>query len=60
MADEQILDARQYYDHLVVNDNLESAISQVVSILDDPATPDGDSAAFRSAEDAATTRSNTE
>jgi guanylate kinase len=60
VADEQILDAREYYDHLVVNDNLESAISQVVSILDDPATPDGDSAACQSAEDAATTRSNTE
>jgi len=60
VADEQILDAREYYDHLVVNDNLESAISQVVSILEEPATPDGTSRAFARPEDAATTRSNTE
>lgn len=60
VADEQILDAREYYDHLVVNDNLESAISQVVSILEEPATPDGSSRAFPRPEDTATTRSNTE
>jgi guanylate kinase len=60
VADEQILDARERYDHLVVNDNLESAISQVVSILEGPATPDGDSSAFPRAGDAAATRSNTE
>jgi len=60
VADVQILDAREYYDHLVVNDNLESAISQVVSILEEPATPDGSSRAFPRPEDAATTRSNTE
>ena len=60
VADEQILDAREYYDHLVVNDNLESAISQVVSILEGPATPDGSSRAFPRPENTATTRSNTE
>jgi guanylate kinase len=60
VADEQILDARAFYDHLVVNDNLEGAITQVVSILGGPATPDGTSRAFSSQEDAATTRSNTE
>ena len=60
VADEQMIDARESYDHLVVNDNLESAISQVVSILGEPATPDGTSRAFPRPEDAATTRSNTE
>jgi guanylate kinase len=60
VADEQILDAREYYDYLVVNDDLESAISQVVSILEEPATPDGNSRAFPRPDDAATTRSNTE
>jgi guanylate kinase len=60
VADEQILDAREYYDHLVVNDNLESAISQVVSILEEPAIPDGSARAFPRPEDAETTRSNTE
>jgi len=60
VADEQILDAHEFYDELVVNDDLESAISQVVSILGEPATPDGTSRAFPRPEDAATTRSNTE
>ncbi len=60
VADEQILDAREHYDHLVVNDNLECAISQVVSILEGPATPDGGLGASPRAGDAATTRSNTE
>ncbi|MGB5168645.1 MAG: guanylate kinase [Acidimicrobiia bacterium] len=60
VADEQILDARESYDHLVVNDNLEGAISQVVSILEGPATPDGPLRAFPDPEDAATTRSSTE
>ena len=58
VADEQILDAREHYDHLVVNDELEAAISQVVSILQAPAASDEDSDAFRTAGDAATTRSN--
>jgi guanylate kinase len=60
VADEQMLDARAFYDYLVVNDDLESAISQVVSILEGPATPDGVSRAFKRPDDAATTRSNTE
>lgn len=60
VADEQMIDARENYDHLVVNDDLESAISRVVSILEAPATPDGGSDAFPRAGDAATTRSNTE
>ena len=60
VADEQILDARANYDHLVVNDDLETAIYQVVSILEAPATSDEDSDAFRTAGDAATTRSDTE
>ncbi len=60
VADEQILDAREHYDHLVVNDELETAISQVVSILQAPTTSDEVSDAFRSAGDAATTRSDTE
>ncbi|MEA2023014.1 MAG: guanylate kinase [Actinomycetota bacterium] len=46
VADEQILDAREHYDHLVVNDELETAISQVVSILQGPATSDEVSDAF--------------
>jgi guanylate kinase len=60
VADEQILDAHEFYDELVVNDDLESAISQVVSILGEPATPDGTLRAIPRPEDAATTRSNTE
>ena len=60
VADEQILDAHEFYDELVVNDDLESAISQVVSILGEPATPDCTSRAIPRPEDAATTRSNTE
>ncbi len=60
VADEQMLDARESYDHLVINDNLEGAISQVVSILQAPATPDRGSDAFPRAGDAETTRSNTE
>ncbi len=60
VADEQILDARAHYDHLVVNDDLETAIYQVVSILQEPATSDEESDAFRAAGDAATTRSDTE
>ncbi len=60
VADEQILDARRHYDHLVVNDDLETAISRVLSILQAPAASDEDSDAFRTAGDAATTRSNTE
>jgi guanylate kinase len=60
VADEQIMDARENYDHLVVNDDLEAAIYQVVSILESPATSDEDSDAFRTAGDASTTRSDTE
>jgi len=60
VADEQILDACEFYDRLVVNDNLESAISEVVSILEVPAAQDGDSRAFPRQNNAATTRSNTE
>jgi guanylate kinase len=60
VADEQIFDAREHYDHLVVNDELETAIYQVVSILQAPATSEEDSGAFRTAGDAATTRSDTE
>lgn len=60
VADEQIMDARENYDHLVVNDDLEAAIYQVVSILEAPATSDEDSDAFRTAGDASTTRSDTE
>jgi len=60
VADKQILDARAHYDHLVENDDLETAIYQVVSILQAPATSDEDSDAFRAAGDAATTRSDTE
>jgi guanylate kinase len=60
VADEQILDARRHYDHLVVNDDLETAISRVLSILEAPAASDEDSDAFRTAGDAATTRSDTE
>ena len=60
VADEQMIEARETYDHLVVNEDLESAISQVVSILEGPATPDRGSDAFPRAGDAATTRSNTE
>jgi guanylate kinase len=40
IADRQIGDAEQQYDHLVVNDDLETAISRVVSILGGP-TPSG-------------------
>ena len=60
VADEQMLDAGESYDHLVVNDDLEGAISRVVSILEAPATPDRGSDAFPRAGDAETTRSNTE
>ena len=60
VADEQIFDAREHYDHLVVNDELETAIYQIVSILQAPATSEEDSGAFRTAGDAATTRSDTE
>jgi guanylate kinase len=60
VADEQIFDAREHYDHLVVNDELETAIYQVVSILQAPATSEEDSGAFRTAGDAATIRSDTE
>jgi guanylate kinase len=60
VADEQILDAREHYDHLVMNEELGSAISRVVSILRAPATSDEDSNAFRVDGDAPTTRSDTE
>jgi guanylate kinase len=60
VADAQILDAREHYDHLVVNDELEAAISQIVSILQAPVTSDEDSDAFRAGGDTATTRSDTE
>jgi guanylate kinase len=60
VADEQIFDARENYDHLVVNDELETAIYQLVSILQAPATSDEESDAFRAAGDADTTRSDTE
>jgi guanylate kinase len=60
VADEQMLDAQEHYDHLVVNDDLESAISHVVSILEGPAIPGGDSAAFPHTGSGAPTRSNTE
>ncbi len=60
VADEQMIDARDCYDHLVVNDDLEGAISQVVSILGDPAIPAADSAAFPHTGSGSPTRSNTE
>ncbi|MFV9671764.1 MAG: guanylate kinase [Acidimicrobiia bacterium] len=60
VADEQILDAQEHYDHLVVNDDLETAIYQVLSILQAPAVSDEVSDAFRTAGDADTTRSDTE
>ena len=60
VADEQILDARQEYDYLVVNDDLETAIYQVLSILQAPAASDEVSDAFRTAGDAAIPRSDTE
>lgn len=44
VADEQIADARAFYDHLVVNDDLQAAISRIVSILETPAIPDAGSA----------------
>jgi len=43
VADEQMRDARASYDYLVVNEDLEAAISRVVSILEAPATSDADS-----------------
>ncbi|MEN8112964.1 MAG: guanylate kinase [Actinomycetota bacterium] len=39
VADEQIADAHDFYDHLVVNDELETAISHIISILQDPTAP---------------------
>lgn len=60
VADEQILDAREFYDHLVINDDLEGAIAQVVSILERPDAADGSSRAYQGTDDAATTRSTTE
>ena len=60
VADEQTLDAEENYDYLVVNDELETAIYRVVSILQSPATSDEDSDAFRAAGDAAITRSDSE
>lgn len=42
VADEQMRDAAETYDYLIVNENLETAISQVVSILEAPATSDAD------------------
>ncbi len=60
VADGQIRDAQECYDHLVVNGDLETAIYQVLSILQAPAVSDEVSDAFRSAGDAATTRSDTE
>jgi len=60
VADEQTLDAEENYDYLVVNDELETAIHRVVSILQAPATSDEESDAFRVAGDAAITRSDTE
>jgi len=60
VAEEQILDAQEHYDRLVVNDDLETAIYQVLSILQAPAVSDEVSDAFRTAGDAAITRSDTE
>jgi guanylate kinase len=60
VADDQMLDARDHYDVLVVNDELEGAISQVVSILEGPAIPDGETAAFPHTGSGTPTRSNTE
>lgn len=60
VADEQMIDAQEYYDFLVVNDDLEGAISRVVSILEHPAIPDVDSAAFPNTGSGTPTRSNTE
>lgn len=57
VADEQIQDAIETYDHLVTNDDLETAISQVVSILREPATSDSDPDAPAGAGPAAATRS---
>ena len=38
VAREQIADAEANFDHLVINDELDTAISEVVSILKGPAT----------------------
>ena len=40
VVEEQIRDAERCYDHLVVNDRLDNAISQVVSILEAPISAD--------------------
>lgn len=60
VADEQIADAHAFYDHLVVNDELETAISRIVSILQDPATPSEGPNASGNPPGAAATRSDTE
>ncbi|MEN8234154.1 MAG: guanylate kinase [Actinomycetota bacterium] len=60
VADEQIADAFGFYDHLVVNDDIETAISRIVSILQDPKTPNEGSDASPAPPDAAATRSDTE
>ncbi|GMQ86757.1 MAG: guanylate kinase [Acidimicrobiia bacterium] len=46
LASQQIEDATETFDHLVVNDDLQSAISQVLSILKGP-----DAMAFRKSEE---------
>jgi len=40
VVEEQIRDAESFYDHLVVNDRLDNAISRVVSILEEPIPAD--------------------
>ena len=40
VVEEQIRDAESFYDHLVVNDRLDNAISRVVSILEEPIPTD--------------------
>lgn len=60
VADEQINDAHEHYDHLVVNDDLETAIYEVLSILQAPAASEEVSDAIRPAGDTTTTRSATE
>jgi guanylate kinase len=51
VAEQQIADAETLYDHHVVNDRLDTAISQVVSILGSPSPPRRDAPAPSDPED---------
>ena len=57
VVDTQMSDARDTYDHLVINEDLGSAISHIVSILDGPATSDAGLGAPQGAGTNAVTRS---